>query len=106
LKRPFTVAFVDLDHFKEVNDTLGHAEGDRVLQAVAATITQHLRATDVVARLGGDEFGILMADCGPAQARTSLERLEPPRLSACPTAACIAAWNPCWDSTTHAAEGG
>ncbi|MFN2323450.1 MAG: GGDEF domain-containing protein [Trueperaceae bacterium] len=73
--RPFTVAFVDLDHFKEVNDTLGHAEGDRVLQAVAATITQHLRATDVVARLGGDEFGILMADCGPAQARASLDRI-------------------------------
>jgi diguanylate cyclase (GGDEF)-like protein len=73
--RPFTITYVDLDRFKEVNDTQGHSEGDRLLRAVAAAIERDLRATDVVARLGGDEFGILMAECGAAQARKSLDRM-------------------------------
>ena len=54
---------------------LGHAEGDRVLKAVAATIASHVRVTDVVARLGGDEFGILMLGTDEEQARRSLERV-------------------------------
>lgn len=73
--RSFTLTYLDLDGFKRVNDTCGHAEGDRVLQAVATTIARHLRITDVVARLGGDEFGILMLGTDEQQARASLERL-------------------------------
>ncbi|MDO9557316.1 MAG: GGDEF domain-containing protein [Coriobacteriia bacterium] len=73
--RPFTITYVDLDRFKEVNDTEGHSEGDRLFKAVATAIERDLRATDVVARLGGDEFGILMTECGVTQARQSLERI-------------------------------
>ena len=71
----FTLAYLDLDEFKKVNDDLGHSEGDRVLQAVAATIERTLRTTDVAARLGGDEFGILMPETDGEQARKSLERV-------------------------------
>jgi diguanylate cyclase (GGDEF)-like protein len=66
--RPLTVAYIDLDHFKEVNDGLGHAEGDRLLHAVAQAVSERLRSTDMVARLGGDEFGVLLADTDAAMA--------------------------------------
>lgn len=53
---------IDLDHFKLINDTYGHAVGDHVLQCVVAVCRQHLRATEVFGRLGGEEFGILLPD--------------------------------------------
>jgi diguanylate cyclase (GGDEF)-like protein len=56
------VLFIDLDDFKVVNDTLGHAAGDALLQAVTERISQSVRTTDLVARLGGDEFAILTDD--------------------------------------------
>ncbi len=73
--RAFTVAYIDLDRFKAVNDEYGHAEGDRVLRTVSALIRDAARATDVVARLGGDEFGILMPDTDAEQGRVPLERI-------------------------------
>ena len=60
--RQFAVLFLDLDHFKEVNDTLGHPVGDELLQLVAGRPRRCVRDRDVIARLGGDEFAIVM-DC-------------------------------------------
>jgi diguanylate cyclase (GGDEF)-like protein len=62
---------LDLDGFKEVNDTLGHAVGDIVLQAVADVLRERVRETDLVARLGGDEFAILL----PSTSREGAEVL-------------------------------
>lgn len=57
---PLSFAIIDIDHFKAVNDTYGHAVGDRVIKSLARLLRQRLRATDVVGRLGGEEFGIAL----------------------------------------------
>jgi diguanylate cyclase (GGDEF)-like protein/PAS domain S-box-containing protein len=62
--RGLAVLFLDLDQFKLVNDTLGHAVGDRLLQAVAERLRQSVRKSDTVARVGGDEFNLLLPDVG------------------------------------------
>jgi diguanylate cyclase (GGDEF)-like protein/PAS domain S-box-containing protein len=67
---------LDLDRFKPINDTAGHAAGDCVLQAVAAQLLHHVRGDDAVARLGGDEFALLLPGCSPAQAAELAERLR------------------------------
>src|SRR5208282_461355 len=66
--RPFSVVLIDLDKFKEVNDTLGHFEGDLVLARVGRLLEQKSRQSNVVARYGGDEFIVLMPDTGAEQA--------------------------------------
>jgi diguanylate cyclase (GGDEF)-like protein len=65
--KPLAVLFVDLDHFKELNDSLGHGVGDRVLQAVAHLLRSATRESDTVARLGGDEFVILIEQMDDSQ---------------------------------------
>jgi diguanylate cyclase len=60
--KPFTVLYFDLDHFKDINDTLGHPVGDAILCQVAARVTSAIRENDVVARFGGDEFAIMQSD--------------------------------------------
>ncbi len=72
--RPLGLVAIDLDHFKSINDAHGHAEGDRMLQAVAERLTFAVRATDVAARLGDEEFALILPGAGPAHALTSAER--------------------------------
>lgn len=71
----FTLAYLDVDNFKEVNDRLGHATGDRLLQAIATLLLREIRITDYQGRLGGDEFAILMPQTDQEQAYLVLTRL-------------------------------
>lgn len=72
--RPFAVLILDLDHFKEINDTLGHPVGDALLQQVSQRVLKACRQTDILARLGGDEFAILIPELEVQDAVTSLAR--------------------------------
>ena len=74
--RPFTVAYMDLDDFKKVNDAYGHAEGDRALRAIADVLRRRVRAADACARLGGDEFAVLLRVGSPEAAVRALEQLR------------------------------
>lgn len=72
--QPLAAAMIDLDHFKSVNDTHGHAMGDEVLQTVAQTIANTLRTSDLVARWGGEEMCVLMADTTASGGVRALEK--------------------------------
>jgi diguanylate cyclase (GGDEF)-like protein len=74
--KPITVAYLDCDDFKVVNDRFGHAQGDALLAVVAATLRGGTRAVDTVARLGGDEFGLLLVDTDGAAAEALLARVR------------------------------
>lgn len=73
---PLVVAVLDLDRFKQVNDTHGHAIGDHVLQAFAKILKEERRASDFVGRVGGEEFVIILPGTGIDGAQTFLERLR------------------------------
>jgi len=70
------LVYLDLDGFKPVNDRYGHAAGDAVLTAVAATLAASVRASDLVARIGGDEFAVLLWNLSPQDARNKSQALE------------------------------
>jgi len=72
---PFTVAYLDLDNFKQINDEHGHGAGDRLLQAVAKALKEGMRESDAVARLGGDEFAVLLPDTDAAGAQVLVSKL-------------------------------
>lgn len=74
--QPLSVALMDLNGFKALNDTEGHAAGDRVLKECASLWSAELRPTDVIARLGGDEFAVLLPSCGKSHSETVAERLR------------------------------
>ncbi len=74
--RPVSVLMLDLDHFKRINDTYGHAAGDRALHAFAAAVRASLRETDILGRLGGEEFAAVLPDADERQASVLAERLR------------------------------
>jgi diguanylate cyclase (GGDEF)-like protein len=73
---PLTIAYIDLDDFKAMNDRFGHSTGDTLLRTVAGTIDRVIRDTDVVARIGGDEFAILFPDTDTAGAEKVLVEIQ------------------------------
>ena len=83
--RPITVGIADLDHFKQVNDSLGHAAGDHVLQTFARLLGDTLRQTDRVCRYGGEEFAFVFPETTPEEARQLGERLRARLLESPPT---------------------
>jgi len=74
--KPLTVGVLDLDKFKSVNDSLGHAAGDEALRTVVAVLRRDLRTVDTVARLGGDEFGLLLPETAEEGATFALGKLQ------------------------------
>jgi len=73
---PFTVAYMDLDNFKPVNDRFGHNEGDIVLCTLASIIRNNIRAIDTVGRLGGDEFAILFPEMGTEETQGVIPKIH------------------------------
>jgi diguanylate cyclase (GGDEF)-like protein len=74
--RPFSILYLDIDNFKELNDTRGHSAGDSALRVVTLTLKQVLRTGDTIARLGGDEFAILLAEADARAAEIVSTRIQ------------------------------
>ncbi|QWK22496.1 GGDEF domain-containing protein [Thermus antranikianii] len=75
-RRPLSLLVLDLDNFKQINDTHGHPVGDRVLKALARCLEEHIRQSDRAVRLGGEEFAVLLAETPLAQAVRMASRLR------------------------------
>jgi diguanylate cyclase (GGDEF)-like protein len=71
----FALLYIDMDGFKQINDSYGHAQGDQALLAIARLLQQTFREADILARFGGDEFAVLLTDCGGPAARAAADRL-------------------------------
>jgi diguanylate cyclase (GGDEF)-like protein len=71
-----TLAMIDLDEFKGVNDAYGHSTGDRVLVALSRLLQQRLRKTDIIGRYGGEEFTVVLCDTGLEQSRLILDSIR------------------------------
>jgi diguanylate cyclase (GGDEF)-like protein len=78
---PLTVVLLDLDEFKHINDTHGHAAGDLVLQEFAAALNRAVRGGDLAVRMGGDEFLLILPECNREQLQLVLDRLGPLELA-------------------------
>ncbi|UXI68764.1 EAL domain-containing protein [Tahibacter amnicola] len=76
LQRPYALLYIDLDQFKLVNDTAGHAAGDEMLRQIGKLLQRQVREDDVVARLGGDEFVVLLDNCPPDAAQRVAQKLR------------------------------
>jgi diguanylate cyclase (GGDEF)-like protein/PAS domain S-box-containing protein len=90
-ERPFCVLFIDLDHFKQVNDAGGHAAGDAVLRELATVFISQVRKSDTIARLGGDEFAVLLDQCSVSQAQSIAEKLR----------AAVSGYELAWEGETY-----
>jgi diguanylate cyclase (GGDEF)-like protein len=74
--KPLTIAYIDLDNFKVINDTFGHIRGDELLKCFASSLVGRLRKTDLVARIGGDEFVILLPETDQEAAKVALHKIK------------------------------
>lgn len=97
-EEPLAMMFIDLDHFKGINDELGHAHGDHVLKLVGEQLEQCVRSDDVVARVGGDEFVVIVRKANASVQRSMAERmresvLKHPELGALSISVGIATWD-------------
>jgi diguanylate cyclase (GGDEF)-like protein len=90
---PMGLVLLDLDNLKEINDTRGHDEGDRILRETADRMRTALRAGDVLARLGGDEFGVLLTDTSDGQGPAAVDRLHRMTPDLGSFSAGVAAWD-------------
>ena len=84
--KPFAVLFIDLDHFKRINDTYGHAAGDEVLRTVATSLQNSIRTSDLLGRIGGEEFSIFLPDTDQSGAQRLAETLRTEVETCCPHA--------------------
>ncbi len=75
-RQPVSIAYIDIDNLKEINDLLGFLHGDRLLKAFAGDLHNHTRSSDVLARLGGDEFVIMFPETGVEQARGAAAKIH------------------------------
>lgn len=76
LGHPVSLAMIDIDHFKKVNDTYGHATGDRVLRSLSRLLSQRMRQTDVVGRYGGEEFAVIMVGASAENAQRAIDKVR------------------------------
>ena len=76
LGHTISLAMIDIDHFKKVNDTYGHATGDRVLRSLSRLLSQRMRQTDVVGRYGGEEFAVIMVGAGAENAQRAIDKVR------------------------------
>ncbi|MFB0527702.1 MAG: GGDEF domain-containing protein [bacterium] len=75
-RHSFTIAYIDIDNFKAINDDYGHLTGDNLLRLVGGALRRSLRSTDIVARLGGDEFAILLPEIDPEQSQVAISKVR------------------------------
>ena len=73
---PFSIAFIDVDHFKQINDAFGHTSGDYVLRGIVEVLSSTLRDNDMLGRMGGDEFLLILPDTNTSQAQMIVKRLQ------------------------------
>jgi diguanylate cyclase (GGDEF)-like protein len=75
-RHPITIAYIDLDNFKQVNDRFGHSSGDQLLREITNSISSNLRRTDIFARMGGDEFALLLPEANKEDAENVIRKIQ------------------------------
>lgn len=80
-KSPFTIVYMDIDNFKQLNDNIGHLKADEIIREIAREIRKHFRSADIIARLGGDEFCFLLVETDYQKAKLAMDKLKDKLLS-------------------------
>lgn len=75
-KHTFAILFIDIDHFKDINDNYGHALGDEAIKEMTRICLENIRDSDILGRIGGDEFGVILQECGLGYATQTAEKLR------------------------------